>query len=264
MDGYISHSFGPQSAERHFSHILKSNAISTSYRVGPDGSSFIVNLPDQYSRVIDRRVLSIGTVVPQILWVPHTATERRQHVQDAQLQMPIYFLHTDGRLGLTLEAAVGGRCHTLLDSQLSAPLGPQNTTYIRVGVSEHFPQYFRKFPITDEISRLSCSGVGITSSSDRYKSAMTKRPSAIPLLYPSSRNSSGDLWMLFSRTVSRILRTRSRDGVSGKGVSSPTKSWSLVLSRSRQAVGCRSCKSPVISSDDIRAVLLPFSFPYTT
>jgi hypothetical protein len=33
--------------------------------------------------------------------------------------MPIFFLHTDGRLGLTPEAAAAGRCHTLLKSQCS-------------------------------------------------------------------------------------------------------------------------------------------------
>jgi len=151
VEGYISHSFGPQSAERHFSHILKSNAISASYRFVPDGGSFVVNFPNQYPCVLDRRVLSIGTVVPQILWAPSAATDQRQHVQDAELQMPIFFLHTDGRLGLTLEAAVGGRCHTLLDSQRSPPLGGKVTTYIRIGVSELFSQCFSRFPITDEI-----------------------------------------------------------------------------------------------------------------
>ena len=138
MDGYISHSFGPQWAERHFSNILKSKVISASYRFGPDGGSFIASSPIQYSWVLDRRVLSIGTVVPQILWIPHTVTDRRQHVQEAELQMPIFFMHMDGRLGLTLEAAVSGRCHTLLNAQCSAPLGPQTTTHIRIGVSETF------------------------------------------------------------------------------------------------------------------------------
>ncbi|KAN0114115.1 hypothetical protein V8E52_007091 [Russula decolorans] len=149
IDGYISHSFGPPSAERHFSHILKSNAIFASYRAGPDGGSFIVNFPDQYSCVLDRRVLSVGTVVPQILWIPHTVTDRRQHVQDAQLQMPIYFQHTDGRLGLSLEAAVGGRCHTLLNSQFSAPLGSQTTTHIRVGW-RGYREFKRQVQIRDE------------------------------------------------------------------------------------------------------------------
>ena len=138
VDGYISHSFGPQLAERHFSHILKSKAIFASYCFGQDGGSFVVSSPNQYSWVLDRSVQNIGTVIPQVLWIPHTVTDRRQHVQDAELQRPIFFLHTDGRLGLTLEAAVSGRCNTLLNSGCSAPLGPQTTTHIRIGVSEHF------------------------------------------------------------------------------------------------------------------------------
>ena len=97
--------------------------------------------------MLDRRVVGTGTVVPQVLWVPHTVTDRKHHVENAKLQMPIFFLHTDGRLGLTLEAAVSGRCHTLLNSQFSAPVGNQTTTHIRIGVSS---QCFRRFPITDD------------------------------------------------------------------------------------------------------------------
>ena len=96
--------------------------------------------------------------------------------------------------------------------------------------------------------RNSYSGVGIESSSDWYKSA-TKQASAIPLRCPSSHSTSGDLWILSSRPLKWILRTRSHNGVSEKGVSSPTKSSSSGPSRSHMAVGCRSCSSPVIFSD---------------
>jgi len=157
VDGYISHSFGPKPAERHFSHILKSKAISASYHFGPDGGSFVVVFPNQYSWVLDRGVMGIGTVIPQNLWVPNTVTDRRQHVEEAGLQMPIFFLHTDGRLGLTLEAAVGGRCNTLLNFQSSAPLGPQTTTHIRIGVSEPILSALVDLLITDEIPLLSYS-----------------------------------------------------------------------------------------------------------
>ena len=141
MDGYISHSFGPPSAEQHFSHILKKNAISASYLpgAGTDGGSFVVNFLNQYSPVLDRCVLKgIGTVIPQVLWTPERVADHRQHVQDAELQLPIFFLHTDGSLGLSLEAAASGRCNTLLNSQHSAPVGPQSTTNIRICVSEPF------------------------------------------------------------------------------------------------------------------------------
>jgi len=86
------------------------------------------------------------------LWTPHTVTDRKQHVEDAELQMPIFFLHTDGRLGLTLEAAVSGRCHTLLNSQFSAPLGLQTTTHIRIGW-RGYREFKRLVQIRDETAQ---------------------------------------------------------------------------------------------------------------
>ena len=86
--------------------------------------------------MLDRRVVGYGTVVPQSLWIPFTVADRIRHVQDAELQMPIFFLHTDRRLGLPLDAAVIGLCDTLLNAQLPAPVGPQVTTHIRIGVSD--------------------------------------------------------------------------------------------------------------------------------
>jgi hypothetical protein len=52
--------------------------------------------------------------------------------------MPIFFMNMDGRLGLPLDAAVIGRCDTLLNAQFPAPLGPQVTTHVRIGVSDIF------------------------------------------------------------------------------------------------------------------------------
>jgi hypothetical protein len=69
---------------------------------------------------------------------PINVADRIRHIQDAELQLPIFFLHMDGRLGLPLDAAVIGRCDTLLNAQLPASLGPQVTTYIRIGVSDIF------------------------------------------------------------------------------------------------------------------------------
>ena len=79
-----------------------------------------------------------GTVVPQALWAPHTTTDRRQHVEEAELQMPIFFEGVDGRLGISLEDAAQGRCHDLLNAQAFAPLGLKSTTYIRIMVSDIF------------------------------------------------------------------------------------------------------------------------------
>jgi hypothetical protein len=147
VDGYVSGCHGPPQAERYFKCLLKSDTVSASHHSGRDGDSFVVTsvppyirsqLPNQYAWVLDRRVMDAGSVVPQTLWTPHTITDRRHHVEEAELQMPIFFLHTDGRLGLPLEAAVAGHCHSLVNAQIPAPLGPQATTHIRIGVSDTF------------------------------------------------------------------------------------------------------------------------------
>lgn len=134
--------------------------------------------------MLDRRVVGNGTVVPQSLWIPSNVTDRTRHVQDAELQLPIFFLNMDGRLGLPLDAAVIGRCDTLSNAQFPAPLGPQVTTYIRIGVSDIFGGVVVFF-LTDSVATF--SGVVIASSSDKFKS-VTKGLSTIPSLFPSLRS----------------------------------------------------------------------------
>jgi hypothetical protein len=90
--------------------------------------------------VLDRGILNKGTVVPQRLWASHTLTDRNLHVEQAELQLPIFFECTDGRLGLSLEAAAAGRCHSLTNAQSLAPLGEKSIriTHIRILVSGIF------------------------------------------------------------------------------------------------------------------------------
>jgi hypothetical protein len=85
------------------------------------------------SRLLDRAVVNRGTVVPQTMWSPHT--DQRHYVEEAVLQMPIFFEGIDGRLGLSLEASATGRCQGLRNAQQFAPLGHMLTTHIRIGVS---------------------------------------------------------------------------------------------------------------------------------
>ena len=47
--------------------------------------------------------------------------------------MPIFFLQ-DSALGLSLNDAIDGRCHTLRDARVQAQLGGRTTTHIRIGV----------------------------------------------------------------------------------------------------------------------------------
>ena len=87
------------------------------------------------SWLLDRAVLGgRGAVIPQTMWTPHTVTDKRQHVEEAVLQMPIFFEGKDGRLGLSLGEAAAGRCHGLRNAQQFAPIGHKSTTHIRIGV----------------------------------------------------------------------------------------------------------------------------------
>ncbi|KAH9025338.1 hypothetical protein EDB84DRAFT_1273527, partial [Lactarius hengduanensis] len=91
------------------------------------------------------------TVVPQTMWPPYTITDRKQHVTNAVLQMPIFFEGIiDGRLGLPLEAAAAGRCHSLRNAQGFAPLGHRSTTHIRIWPG--YKDFKRQVQIRDQTS----------------------------------------------------------------------------------------------------------------
>ncbi|KAI0276579.1 hypothetical protein BGY98DRAFT_1177644 [Russula aff. rugulosa BPL654] len=118
---------------------------SASFRFGTDGGFFVVNFSNQ-SWVLDCNVLGIGTVIPQNLWVPSTVTDRRQHVQDADLQMPIFF-PAHGRKARPYSR--GGCWWSVPYPQCSAPLGPQTTTHIRIGWPG-YREFKRQVQIRDE------------------------------------------------------------------------------------------------------------------
>jgi hypothetical protein len=147
VDGYIAQCFYPKQAERYFFSLLKSNilpshpawsvpGIEAGFFLAPSVPRHISNqFPDPSNWVLDRGILNKGTVVPQTLWSPQTLTDQKHHVEQAELQLPIFFQCSDGRLGLSLEAAAAGRCHGLTNAQSSAPLGGKSTTHIRIVVS---------------------------------------------------------------------------------------------------------------------------------
>ncbi|KAI9434990.1 hypothetical protein H4582DRAFT_1818153, partial [Lactarius indigo] len=87
-------------------------------------------------------------VVPQTLWSPYTISGRRQQVEEAELQMPIFFEGIDGRLGLSQQAAAAGRCHGLRNAQEFVPLGHRSTTHIRIWPG--YKDFKRQVPIRDQ------------------------------------------------------------------------------------------------------------------
>jgi hypothetical protein len=120
--------------------LLKSDSIplieTTSY-LDREGHFFLVASGQPFhvpSRLIDHTVVNRGSVVPQKMWSPYTITDQKQHVEEAVLQMPIFFEDINGRLGLSLENAAAGRCHGIRNAQKFALLGEKSTTHIRIGV----------------------------------------------------------------------------------------------------------------------------------
>ncbi|KAF8269746.1 hypothetical protein EI94DRAFT_909773 [Lactarius quietus] len=162
VDGYISRTFRSQAAEQYFLNLLKTTAIPPEatlpltrrnpyfffvYPVPPHIPPRSLNPPVRW--VLDRCIAEGGTVVPQTMWSPDSPVARRQNIEKALLQMPIFFEDKDGGVGLPLGASIDGGCHILRDADDLAPLGPKTTTHIRI-VWPGYKHFKRQIPIRDE------------------------------------------------------------------------------------------------------------------
>ena len=145
VDGYISQTFRSRAAEQYFLNLLKCPSVppyTPSSYPAREGNFFFLHsvpphIPEQHSSppgrwLLDRGVVTRGTVVPQTMWSPHTTFDKRQQVD---LQMPIFFEGIDGRLGISLEAAAAGQCYALRDASSPAQLGDKTTASLRIAVS---------------------------------------------------------------------------------------------------------------------------------
>ena len=146
VDGYISQTFRSREAEQYFLNLIKSDTVPphvTFSYAEREGSFFFVHsgpphipfssLQDFW--LLDRSIVDRGTVVPQKMWTPHSVLDRRQHVQRAHLQMPIFFEGENGRLGISLAESTHSRRLSLRDPNHPTPLGQKSSTYIRIAVS---------------------------------------------------------------------------------------------------------------------------------
>jgi hypothetical protein len=150
----MSQSFGPNSAEDYLHHLLKidQSGLNQSCQTlpRPDGLGVLFAIrtlreklsttpftEDRDGRplwLLDYSIVRTGTVIPQARWSPDNATDYRNHVTEAILQMPIFFMQKNGIIGLSLDDAINGRCQTLRDARMLAHLGGKTTTHIRIGV----------------------------------------------------------------------------------------------------------------------------------
>ncbi|KAH9179141.1 hypothetical protein EDB89DRAFT_775340 [Lactarius sanguifluus] len=163
IDGYLSQTFQSRAAEQHFLNLLKRTSIPPHATLSYTGMKgyfcihsqavpphILTQFPNPPGRwLLDRGIVNRGTVVPQKMWSPRTATDKRQHVKEAELQMPIFFEAKDGRLGISLGASIGGKCNVLRDADVPAPLGQKTTTHIRI-VWLGYKMYKRQIPTRDE------------------------------------------------------------------------------------------------------------------
>jgi len=148
VDGYISRTFRSRAAVQYFLNLLKSTSVPSHVTLtysGREGYFFFVHsipphVPSPPSSppgfwLLDRGIVDRGTVVPQRMWSPYSALDRRRHVEKAHLQMPVFFEGEDQRLGISLAASTDNRCQSLRDANHPAPLGQRSSTYIRIAVS---------------------------------------------------------------------------------------------------------------------------------
>jgi len=165
VDGYVSRTFQPRRAAQYFLNLLKRDSLpsveasSLPYReshffvVGPITQD-VPRQPEGFdtsSRPLDRAIVGRGSVVPQTMWSPHTATEKRLQVEEAVLQMPIFFESVEGILGISLEDVASGRCDALRGAEEYAPLGGKTTTHIRIWWPG-YKVFKRQVQIRDETS----------------------------------------------------------------------------------------------------------------
>ena len=140
MDGFIAHTFAPQDAYAFFtlllrtpdfrSHVSYSRGVwYMSYAQQPS-SGFPIQLPLDFSvRPTE------GTVIPQRRWTPADEVDIRRHVEEATLQLPIFFVNRNDGVGFWLPDILEGRDGNLYNRDSPAPLGGKTTTHIRINVS---------------------------------------------------------------------------------------------------------------------------------
>ena len=161
--GSITHTFGASVACQFFSHLLKSDSIlwisppffssgcwpialliygdippyltqHTTPSIGPGGRPVLV-----LDHVVD---ISRGPIIPQTLYRPFSDRAFRQHVTEAQLEPPIFFVQESGSLGFRLaDGRLAGGLPILRGMNAIARLGGQSSKHFRIMVGILFDHH---------------------------------------------------------------------------------------------------------------------------
>ena len=85
--------------------------------------------------ILDFVPLASLNVVPQRIWSPPNQSDWRRYVEQADLHMPVFFVQSNGVIGLPLSRAVVGDTASLRNADRAAHLGGGHSTQIRIAAS---------------------------------------------------------------------------------------------------------------------------------
>ncbi|KAH8987177.1 hypothetical protein EDB92DRAFT_1801539, partial [Lactarius akahatsu] len=144
-DGFVARTFGPRDADHYFMFLFRSPLSrylpNLVYLQGAWYISRGANLmqgtspgvPFQHTPLLDYSSCGTqGTIVPQKRWNPAEDVDVRRHVEGAILQLPIYFVNSNGSIGLPLSDILRGCDRDLHNANSFATLGGESTTHIRI------------------------------------------------------------------------------------------------------------------------------------
>jgi hypothetical protein len=142
-NGYIPYTFSPRAAASYYTVLFRVDP-SVIQAYSHLGAFYVWNQPMIWTQpplnfngrpgwLLDYHIRPGGSVVPQQIWFPQGQGDWRRHVEQAQLQMPLFFVNADGTLGVPIEKAAAGHMH-LRGVGERAPFGDKFTTKIRIGV----------------------------------------------------------------------------------------------------------------------------------
>lgn len=151
-DSYVSYTFTPQAAEVYLAYLFKTEPgvvrpfhhqdaffVWNQPPISTQAPIMILPRGQHHPRpawLLDFAIRPGGSVVPQQIWFPQGQGDWRRYVEQAQLQMPLFFMSAEGSLGVPIVNAAAGQM-ALRGGNEPAPFGEKTTTKIRIGVCTH-------------------------------------------------------------------------------------------------------------------------------
>ncbi|KAH9047189.1 hypothetical protein EDB84DRAFT_1233485, partial [Lactarius hengduanensis] len=143
--GFVARTFNPEDAHHYFMLLLRTPLSRYfPHLVYHQGAWYITRganlvqgtspgVPLQPTPLLDYNSEGTqGTILPQRRWSPADAVDVRRHVEGADLQLPIYFVNSNGSIGFPLLDILRGCDRDLHNANSFATLGGRSTTHIRI------------------------------------------------------------------------------------------------------------------------------------